>query len=79
MGFDANYIELSSISIASILNTSDVHTYIHFHIIAINFKFEDMKKIIQLKRINKNVEFVFYNSIQALYDFGERGKKKREE
>ena len=77
MGFDNNYIELSAVSIASILNTSNVNTYIHFHITAINFNFEDMKKIINLKKINKNVEFVFYNSIQAEYDFGERAKTER--
>ena len=76
MGFDNNFIELSSISIVSILNTSKPYTYIHFHIIAINFVFKDMKKIIDLKKINKNVEFIFYNSIQAEYDFGERGKKE---
>lgn len=35
-----------------------------------------MKKISGLKTINKNVEFVFYNALQALYDFGERGKKE---
>ena len=77
MGFDSNYTELSSISIASILNVSNYDTFIHFHITAINFRFEDMKKIIQLKRINKNVEFIFYNSIQAEYDFGERSKEER--
>lgn len=76
MGFDKNYIYLSLISIASILNTSSVDTYIHFHILCLNFKFEDMKKIIQLKRINKNVEFIFYNAKQAEYDFKERGKKE---
>ena len=76
MGFDNNYVELSCISIASILNTSNSDTYIHFHITAVNFTFEDMKKIIQLKKINKNVDFVFYNSKQAEYDFGERAKQE---
>ena len=76
MGFDRNYIELSSISIASILNTSSPDTYIHFHILAIEFTFEDMKKIISLNKINKNVEFVFYNSKQAEYDFGIRATKE---
>ena len=76
MGFDSNYIELSSISIASILNTSSPDTYIHFHILALDFEFSDMKKISGLKTINKNVEFVFYNALQAQYDFGERGKKE---
>ena len=32
MYFDANYITLSKITIASILNTSSINTYIHFHI-----------------------------------------------
>ena len=72
MGFDNNYIELSLISISSILNTSNSDTFIHFHILVIKFSFEEMKKITQLKRINKNVEFIFYNSMQAIYDFGER-------
>ena len=76
MGFDEKYIDLSLVSIASILNVSSPDTYIHFHILVINFKFESMRKIIQLKRINKNVDFVFYNSKQAEYDFGERGKKE---
>lgn len=35
MSFDKNYILLSSISIASILNTSNIYTYIHFHLILI--------------------------------------------
>ena len=76
MGFDKNYLYLSLISIASVLNTSSIDTYIHFHILCLNFKFKDMKKIIQLKRINKNVEFIFYNAKQAEYDFEERGKKE---
>ena len=69
MGFDKNNIILSTVSIASILNTSSQDTYIHFHILALNFKFKYMKKIIQLKRINKNVDFVFYNAKQVEYDF----------
>ena len=72
-------IELSVISIASILNTSNTDTYIHFHILALNFTFDYMKKIIQLKRINKNVEFVFYNSKQAEYDFQELSKSELKE
>ena len=32
MSFDKNYILLSTISIATILNTSSIDTYIHFHI-----------------------------------------------
>ena len=76
MGFDNEYIELSLITIASLLNTSNSITYIHFHILCLNFKFEDMEKIIQLKKINKNVDFTFYNAKQAEYDFGKRGKKE---
>jgi len=77
MAFDKNYTELSSISIASILNVSNKETFIHFHILCLNFKFKDMKKIIQLNRINKNVEFIFYNAKQAIYDFGKRGKREK--
>ena len=74
--FDKNYIYLSSVSFASILNTSNSNTYLHFHLIILDSKFEDMKKIIQLKKINKNVEFIFYNGKQAEYDFGSRNKKE---
>jgi len=76
MGFDANFIELSSIAIASVLNTSNPNTYIHLHIMAINFSFMHIKKIIKLKRFHDNVDFIFYNSIQAEYDFGDRAKKE---
>ena len=75
MAFDNKYVELSLISIASLLNTSNPNTYIHFHILCLNFGFKDMEKIIQLKRINKNVDFIFYNAKQAEYDFI-RGKKE---
>ena len=77
MGFDTNYIELSSIGIASILNTSSPDTYIHLHILALNFTFNDMKKIIGLKAINKNIDFIFYNGMQAIYDFAEKAKNER--
>ena len=76
MGFDKNYIKLSTIAIASVLNTSSNDTYIHFHILGINFNFKDMKRIIYLKKINKNVDFVFYNAKQAHFDFGDRGKRE---
>ena len=76
MGFNKNYILLSSISIASILNTSSPNTYIHFHIILNDCKYEDVIPIINLKKINKNVDFTFYNGKQAEYDFGERGKRE---
>ena len=74
--FDKNYIYLSSVSFSSILNTSNSNTYIHFHLIILDSQFEDMKKIIQLKKINENVEFIFYNGSQAIYDFGYRDKKE---
>ena len=70
--FDVNYIYLSSASFASILNTSNSNTYIHFHLIVTDSKYEDMKKLIQLKKINNNVEFIFYNGQQVYYDFGSR-------
>lgn len=76
MAFDKNYLELSTISMASILNTLSNITYIHFHILCLNFDYKDMYKIIQLRKINKNVDFTFYNAKQAEYDFGERAKKE---
>ena len=76
MGFDLNYILLSSISISSILNTSSIYSYIHFHIALNGCKYYDIKPIINLRKINKKSEFVFYNAKQAEYDFGWRGKKE---
>ena len=73
MAFDKNYSDLSLISIASILNTSSENTYIHFHILALNFGIEEIKKIIYLRKINNRVEFIFYNAKQVEYDF-EQGK-----
>ena len=75
MAFDNNYLDLSTISMASILNTSNNDTYIHFHILCLNFEYKDIQKIIQLKRINKNIDFTFYNAQQAEYDFGEMAKR----
>ena len=69
MSFNRDYTDLSLISIASILNTSNYFTYIHFHILGINFGIEEIKKIINLRKINKKVEFIFYNAKQAEYDF----------
>jgi lipopolysaccharide biosynthesis glycosyltransferase len=78
MAFDKNYISLTLISMASILNTSSPYTYIHFHLVLVNkIQYTDLKPIINLNKINKNVEFVFYNGKQVEYDFGERGKKER--
>jgi len=75
IGFDANYVLLSSISIASLLNTSSPDTFIHLHIILNNCTYEDMKPIVALKKINNNIEFIFYNGKQAEYDFG-KGQSK---
>lgn len=69
MSFDHDYILLSTISIASILNTSNSDTYIHFHIVLINCTYEDIKLIIELEKINPQVSFIFYNGKQAEYDF----------
>jgi len=60
---------LSLITIASILNTTNSDTFIHFHIVLIGAKFEDMKPIIDLKEIYENVDFIFYNGKQVEYDF----------
>ena len=76
MGFDKKYIFLTAITMASILNTSSPDTYIHFHLALIdNIKFVDLKPIIDLNKINGNVEFVFYNSKQVEYDFKEKRTK----
>ena len=74
MGFDANYVLLSSVSIASILNNSNPNTFIHLHIILNNCSYKDVKPIIDLKKINNNIEFIFYNGKQAEYDFQSRSK-----
>ena len=76
MAFDKNYSDLALISIASVLNTSNSDTYIHFHILGINFGFNEIKKIIDLRKINNKVEFIFYNAKQVEYDF-DRAKKER--
>ena len=74
MSFDKNYIFLSCISIASILNTSNINTFIHFHIILNNCSYYDLKPLFNLKKINKKVDFIFYNGKQAEYDFRYRPK-----
>ena len=75
MALDQPYTNLSLISIASILNTSSSNTYIHFHILGLNFGINEIKKIIELKKINQKVEFIFYNAKQIEYDF-ERAKNE---
>ena len=77
MGFDRNYSDLALISIASVLNVSCDDTYIHFHILGLNFGFDEIEKIINLRKINKKVEFVFYNAKQVEYDFDFGGKERR--
>ena len=69
MAFDVNFILLSSISIVSILNNSNSDTFIHFHIILNKCTYKDIKPIINLKKINNRVSFIFYNGKQAEYDF----------
>lgn len=69
MSFNKNYTDLSLLSIASILNTSNNDTYIHFHILGLNFTIIEIKKLIDMRRINNQVEFIFYNAKQAEYDF----------
>jgi lipopolysaccharide biosynthesis glycosyltransferase len=77
MAFDKNYMDLSLISIASILNTSSSDTYIHLHILGLNFGFKEIKKIINLRNINDKVEFIFYNAKQVEYDFYQDKKERR--
>lgn len=76
MAFDKNYSNLALISIASVLNSSSTNTYIHFHILGLNFGFDEIKKIIDLRKINLKVEFIFYNAKQVEYDF-DRAKHER--
>ena len=76
MGFDRNYTDLALISIASILNSSSPDTYIHFHILGLEFGIEEIKNIIYLRKINNKVDFVFYNAKQVEYDF-EMSKNER--
>ena len=69
MAFGKIYSDISLVSIASILNASSSETYIHFHILALDFTFDEIKKIIDLRKINNKVDFVFYNAKQVEYDF----------
>ena len=75
MGTDENFVLLAMISLASILNNSSPDTFIHFHMLLLNCPFENIKNFYNMKNINKNVEFIFYNAKQAEYDFS-RGKKE---
>ena len=72
MSFDNDYYLLTSITIASLLNNSDINSYIHLHIIVVeNFSYFTMKKLNSLKyKINNNSEFIFHNGSKAELDFG---------
>ena len=76
MAFGKIYSDISLVSIASVLNASNPDTYIHFHILGLNFTFDEIKKIIDLRKINNKVDFVFYNAKQVEYDF-ERARNER--
>ena len=75
MSFDANYIILSKITMASILNNSSPDTFIHFHIGLNGCKYSNIKILLDLIKINKNFEFIFYKGTQAELDFYSHGKK----
>ena len=74
--FNSEYHLLASVTITSILKTANKNTYIHIHIIASKgFEYEIMKKLNSLKeKINKNVEFIFYDGSKAEDDFGSQIK-----
>ena len=76
MGFDKNYLYLSLVSIAGILNTSSNYTYIHLHLCVNYFTYEEIEKIIKLNNINKNIEFLFYNCRQVELDFLSRARNE---
>lgn len=77
MGLDDKYCDLALVSIAIILNTSSSDTYIHFHILGLNFGFKEIEKIIKLRKINNKVEFIFYNAKQVEYDFDKAKGERR--
>ena len=70
--FNNEYHLLASVTITTILKNANKNTYIHIHIIAADgFLYQTMKKLNTLKKkINKNVEFIFYDGIKAEIDFG---------
>lgn len=75
MGMDKKVVLLSLMSMVSLFKNSSPDTFIHFHILLVNCDYEDIQIIYSLNYINKNVEFVFYNAKQTVYDFS-RGKKE---
>ena len=76
--FNSEYHLLASVTITSILKTANKNSYIHIHVIASKgFEFEIMKKLNSLKeKINKNVEFIFYDGSKAEDDFGSQIKNE---
>jgi len=70
--FNDEYYLLASVTITSILKTANKNSFFHMHIIASKgFEYETMKKLNSLKeKINKNVEFIFYDGSRAEEDFG---------
>jgi len=76
--FNSEYHLLASVTITSILKTANKNTYIHIHIIASKgFEYEIMKKLNSLKeKVNKNVEFIFYDGSKAEDDFGSQIKNE---
>jgi len=76
--FNNEYYLLASVTITSILKTANNNSFIHIHIIASKgFEYETMKKLNSLKeKINKNVEFIFYDGSKAEDDFGSHIKKE---
>jgi lipopolysaccharide biosynthesis glycosyltransferase len=77
--FNNDYYLLASVTITSILKTANNNSFIHIHIIASKgFKYETMKKLNSLKeKINKNVEFIFYDGSKAEDDFGSQIKNEK--
>ena len=59
------------------INTSNIDTYIHFHILALHFGYAEIKKIIDMRKINNKVDFVFYNAKQVEYDFNKAKYDRR--
>ena len=75
MGMNMKAVFISLVSMSSLFNNSSPDTFIHMHIMLVNCTFEHIRIIYSLNRINKNVEFIFYNAKQVEYDFP-RGKNE---
>ena len=78
MSMDNYYSDLALISIASILNVSKPYTFIHFHILCLNFGFKEIKKIIDLRRLN-NKSILFFIMQSKLYMIFIKVKKIKED